>query len=293
MRLATVIANHGAELLAIADDDGTQLSLPGSRRFGLIVVGDQIEISGSVGRWRIEKRLERQSTLARTDRNGTAKPLAANISRLIVVCAPLPSFDLLLIDQYLVAAAQIGASAVLVINKADLLSGELATQAAEISAIYRALDIPVITCKARHPNSLTELQQVLAGEVSIMVGQSGVGKSTLLSQLLNNPQIRTGALSEQSGLGRHTTTVTAWYPLAGGGAIIDSAGVRQFGLEHLPEADIQRGFSEIQAAAADCRFNNCQHDREPACAVKVAVKTTQIHPSRFANFTELRSRSGS
>ena len=132
------------------------------------------------------------------------------------------------------------------------------------------------------------LTERLHDHVSILVGQSGVGKSSLLNQLIPDLDVRTGELSRQSGLGRHTTSVTTWFELPGGGAIIDSAGVRQFSLEHIPQADIQAGFVEISDAAQYCKFADCSHQHEPDCAVQQALADKQISTRRFEHFTEMR-----
>ncbi len=290
MRQARVIANHGAEIL-VMDSDGTRQTVASSRKHGLLVVGDEVALTGTGAETKVDQVLERKTTLARTDRNGSAKPLAANITQLVIVCAPLPSFDLLLIDQYLVAAHAIGTKALLVINKADLLTNELLAAADSIDTIYAGIGVPVLRCSAIQRSSIADLQHALHGQISIFVGQSGVGKSTLLAGLVDDPDIRTGEISEQSGLGRHTTTVAVWYDLGDGGAIIDSAGVRQFGLDHLPQVDIQSGFSDIAKAAVNCKFNDCKHLLEPGCAVKAQMDVQTIHESRFNNFCKLRDRS--
>jgi ribosome biogenesis GTPase len=290
MRRARVIANHGAELL-LKDADGSRLSVTGKRKHGLIVVGDEVALKGDGASVQIDELLDRDTTLARTDRNGVAKPLAANVTQLVIVCAPLPAFDLLLIDQYLVAASAIGVGAVLVVNKVDLLTNESQPMADTVNRLYRDIGTTVLNCSAQQPDTIAPLRRALQDQVSILVGQSGVGKSTLLTSLVDDPDIRTGAISEQSGLGRHTTTVAVWYDLRDGGAIIDSAGVRQFGLDHLQAVDIQSGFREIATAAVDCRFNDCMHLQEPGCAVREQLDQQRIHASRFNNFCKLRDRS--
>ena len=133
MRRARVIANHGAELL-IRQPDGSRVNVASRRKHGLIVVGDEVTLKGSGASLQIDELLDRRTTLARTDRTGAAKPLAANVTQLVIVCAPLPAFDLLLIDQYLVAAAAIGVDAVLVLNKADLLTNETQAAADSVNA---------------------------------------------------------------------------------------------------------------------------------------------------------------
>jgi len=133
---------------------------------------------------------------------------------------------------------------------------------------------------------------VLADEASILVGQSGVGKSSILNSVLPTVDVKTGGLSDISGLGKHTTTVTNWYDLPHGGAIIDSPGVRQFALEHLEQIDIQSGFKEIASFAMTCKFNDCSHVHEPNCAVLEAMEDGSIDVTRYEHFRALLQSEG-
>jgi ribosome biogenesis GTPase len=296
---ALVIANFGADV-DLLTERGDRVTATPLKKLGMLVTGDRVvvEIDGSTAR--VREREERRTTLSRTDRNGKLKPVAANLTQLVVVTAPAPPFDPMLIDRYLVAARQIGVDVTIVINKTDLLddggndtpdNSSSAAQADAIETLYTGIGYPVLRTCLSNGDGVNALIERLHDHVSILVGQSGVGKSSLLNRLIPDLDVRTGALSSQSGLGRHTTSVTTWFALPDGGAIIDSAGVRQFSLDHIPHADIQSGFIEISEAAQHCKFNNCTHQHEPECAVQEALKAQQISPQRFEHFTVLRESS--
>ena len=284
---ARVIANHGAEL-TLRTSSGKKITATSKKKLGLVVTGDlvlwQAEEHGTV---RVIDILERAGTLARTDRQGHAKPIATNISQVLVVTAPKPPFDTLLLDRYCVAASDIGVDIGIIINKTDLLDTSSRETANEIEHLYNGLGYPVARCCTKEPNGLAQVMKLLENKVSILVGQSGVGKSSILNALLPQQEIKTGSLSSNSGLGRHTTTVTNWYELANNGAIIDSPGVRQFSIEHLDSVDIQAGFREISDHAGQCKFNDCTHQHEPDCAVLSALSNGSIHKDRYQHFLQL------
>jgi ribosome biogenesis GTPase len=302
-----VIANRGADLL-VRDHTDTYYTAVPQKKLGLVVCGDKVhcerpdqpddsenaEKTSAESPHKIAVRVSkvepRSSVLARTDRRRQPKAIAANVTQLVVVTAPKPPFDPLLIDRYTIAAHHMNVSLLLVINKADLISDAGADdQADAIETLYSNIGYPVIRCSCETGEGLDALAQALAQQTAILVGQSGVGKSSLLSKLLPEASIRTGALSEISGLGRHTTTVTTWYDLANGGTIIDSAGVRQFSLEHLSGVDIQAGFVEIQKLSHDCRFRDCTHQHEPDCAVLEALEHGKLSAERYRHFISIRS----
>lgn len=291
---ARVIANFGSDV-ELLTDDGERITATPLKRLGMLVCGDRVTVELSTQGGSVSARVceldERLTTLSRTDRNGKIKPVAANLTHLVVVTAPAPPFDPMLIDRYTVAAQHIGADVTVLINKTDLLTGDSAAQADNIESLYSSIGYHVMRCCLSNGEGVQELTARLHDHVSILVGQSGVGKSSLLNCLIPDLDVRTGELSRQSGLGRHTTSVTTWFGLPGGGAIIDSAGVRQFSLEHIPQADIQAGFIEISDAAQYCKFGDCSHQHEPECAVQEALTGKQISASRFEHFTELRQSS--
>lgn len=284
---ARVVANHGAEL-TLRTSSGESITATQKKKLGLVVTGDLVRWQAEDhGIARVIEVMPRKSTLARTDRQGHAKPIATNISQVLVVTAPKPPFDTLLLDRYCVAASNIGADISIVINKTDLLDEATNETAAHIESLYTSLGYKVARCCVKESGGLTAVEALLSNQISILVGQSGVGKSSILDTLMPEEGIKTGSLSDNSGLGRHTTTVTNWYDLSNGGAIIDSPGVRLFSLEHLESVDIQAGFVEIADHAAYCKFNDCSHQHEPDCAVLAALENEQIDKGRYAHFLEL------
>jgi len=284
---ARVTANFGANLL-LQSSNGEPLTAPARKKFGLVVCGDTVTYETDADQARVTGVLPRTSTLSRTDRRGLEKPIAANITCLVAVTAPHPPFDLLLIDQYSIAARHIGVELLIVINKVDALDEDTEATATDIETVYRGIGYSVVRCSTKTGEGLPALKAALDSQTSILVGQSGVGKSSLLSSLLPDRDIRVGALSEASGLGKHTTTVTTWFDLPDGGAIIDSAGVRQFGLDHLDAVDLQSGFREIAGLSQYCKFNDCQHLQEPECAVRLALAESRLSPRRLEHFLALR-----
>jgi len=281
-----VVANYGSELV-LMDQNGQFRTATPTKKLGLLVCGDLVTCQLNDGVNRVTNVEARTSTLARTDRQGREKAIAANITQLVAVTAPKPPFDPLLIDQYAIAANHIDVDLAIIINKTDLLDDTTARDADELEKIYSEIGYQVI----RHNNTATDttdLHAHLSDQVSILVGQSGVGKSSLLKQLLPDEDIKTGALSKLSGLGRHTTTVTTWFELPNGGAIIDSAGVRQFSLDHLSEVDTQAGFKEISKLSEQCKFNDCKHIHEPQCAVLDALTENRIAQLRYDNYLQMR-----
>lgn len=257
------------------------------KKLGLLVCGDRVTCETDQSVNRVTSVEKRSSTLARTDRTGKEKAIAANITQLIAVTAPKPPFDPLLIDRYAVAANHIKVQFSIIINKTDLLDEASSKAADSLERIYSDIGYQV-TRYNKHTGNIAELEALLADQVSILVGQSGVGKSSLLKQLLPDENIKVGALSDLSGLGKHTTTVTTWFDLPNGGAIIDSAGVRQFALDHVADVDLQAGFREIGQLATGCKFNDCRHIHEPQCDVLAALADNRLARQRYDNFQRMR-----
>ncbi len=270
------------------DENQKYLTASPLKKLGLLVCGDIVGYYHEGGINRVTSVLERSGTLSRTDRRGQAKPVAANITQLVAVTAPKPPFDPLLLDRYTVAARHIDVDLLIVINKVDALDDETRETAQHLQDTYHEIGYRVIRCSTKTLQGIDELRHQLAGQVSILVGQSGVGKSSLLAELLPEQEIKVGALSENSGLGKHTTTVTTWFNLPDGGAMIDSAGVRQFGLDHLNDFDLQLGFKEICELATSCRFNDCKHTIEPDCAVLKALEDQSLAQQRYNHFIRMR-----
>lgn len=254
------------------------------------VCGDEVLIrepsqsSGDVAK--VVSVLPRRSLFARTDSRGRTEPLAANLTLLIVIIAPVPEPDLYIADRYLAGAALAGISGALVVNKSELpRAGEEDFQAGVND--YERAGYTVLRLSAKHDPSVEAIRALLAGASGMLVGQSGVGKSTLTNRLAPESERATRSLSDSTGEGRHTTVSTALFRLPGGGELIDSPGVRDFAPPPVEDAMIQVGWPEILKLAPQCRFNNCLHVREPGCAVLEAVAAETISARRYESYKRL------
>lgn len=231
----------------------------------------------------------RRTELARLNMRGESERIAANLSQLVAVLAPLPAPDFTLCDRYLAAAEWAGLRAVIAANKSDL--PDMAALRPRL-ALYRGLGYDVVETSKREADGAAGLACLLAGHTSVLVGQSGVGKSSLINLLVPGVEAEVQAVSEATEQGRHTTTASTLYHLPDGGDLIDSPGVRDFAPPLPPAAGIASGFREIAAAATGCRFNDCAHLQEPACAVRAAVASGSIAAERLASYHQLLRLAG-
>ncbi|HIE56312.1 MAG TPA: small ribosomal subunit biogenesis GTPase RsgA [Chromatiaceae bacterium] len=283
-REGRVIRRHGQNLL-VRDEEGHDHHCLFRQNLGDIVCGDRVLWQPADNdQGVVVALLPRDTVLPRQDYSGREKPLAANITQLVVVLASKPEPTGFLTDQYLVAAELMGVKALITLNKSDLLSGDELKRFQQRFAHYRRIGYSVITVSARRQHGLNPLMERLEGETSILVGQSGVGKSSLINVLLPRQLEAVGELSEASGLGRHTTSATTLHFLENGGEIIDSPGVRSFRLGRVDRRELERGFREFAPFLGQCRFSNCTHRQEPGCALREAVERGGIHPQRLENF---------
>lgn len=230
---------------------------------------------------------ERDSLLERPDADNQLKPVAANINQIMVVAAPLPALDSDLINRYLVAAEITHIPPVLVINKIDLLDSRSLQKLKARLKVYEDIGYTLIYASVKQEHGLDDLISHLKDRTSILVGQSGVGKSSLIQALLPKEELRVGALSATSGLGRHTTTTTRLYHFSVGGELIDSPGVRAFRLGHASKAQLTDGFIEFSPYQGRCKFKDCQHKVEPDCAILTAVEDGKISRERYDSYQRI------
>lgn len=235
----------------------------------------------------IEAVLPRDNEIARPDYYDGMKIMAANISRIIIVSAVLPKLSLNIIDRYLVICETAKIPAVIVLNKADLLDERERLETENLLAIYQNIGYQTLLISAKSGENMENLTSLLAQGTSIFVGQSGVGKSSLINYFLPQVNAQVGDVSEISGLGQHTTTVSKLYHLPQGGDLIDSPGIREFGLWHLQPDQITKGYREFHYFLGACKFRDCKHAQDPECALRLAVEQGKIHPLRFENYHRL------
>ena len=235
----------------------------------------------------IEAVHERSSVLSRPDVYDGIKPIAANISQILIVSSVLPAFNADIIDRYLVAAEQTGITPVIVLNKIDLLDSDNQEKIAAQLQIYQDIGYQVIHASNETAQGIEIIRSQLTDHTSIFVGQSGVGKSTLVNSLMPELELITKSVSENSGLGQHTTTVARLYHFDDGGDLIDSPGIREFGLWHLTPEQVCHGFIEFSEFLGSCKFRDCKHQKDPGCALIAAAEQKQIHPARFTSFQKI------
>lgn len=227
----------------------------------------------------------RHSELVRPDFYDGVKPVAANVDQIVIISAVLPELSFNIIDRYLVACEATKIKPIIVLNKIDLLDKQKKQEIEQQFLIYTKIGYQVLFVSCQSQQGIESLQKVLDGKISILVGQSGVGKSSIINLLLpHNQATLTGEVSEISGLGQHTTTSTRLYHLPNGGDIIDSPGIREFGLWHLEPEQVIAGFVEFDDYLGGCQFRDCNHLDTPGCLLQKAVAQGAIAPSRLDNY---------
>lgn len=291
---ALVLASFGQALLVEAAD-GRTFRCTARRKTGPVVAGDRVVCRATRRDDAIVTEvLPRASLLSRPDRHGRLRPVCANIDQLVVVAAVRAEpaargerFNTALVDRYTVAAELLGITPLLVINKIDLLGETLPGDVDSMVREYRALGYDVAYTSAKTTKGTNGLRSALRGRASAFVGESGVGKSSLIQILLPDMELRIGELSEGSGAGRHTTTTTMLFHLPEGGDLIDSPGVREFRLWHLEPGDLGRGFREFSEHLGACKYRDCLHTGEPDCAVAAAVARGLITQRRMDSYLDI------
>ena len=260
---------------------------------GSLVTGDKVT-------YRMDKNelgvvvsiLPRESELSRPNPYNEIKPVAANIDFIVLVVACEPVVHPNLIDRYLVAAENCNIEPIILLNKTDLLDEKSGPYMRNMLADYEKLGYQTMTLSIKQEDGLEELKQKLNGRISVFVGQSGVGKSSLIQVLLPKQELKVGPLSVASKKGRHTTTTARLYHFPAGGDLIDSPGIREFGLWHMEPDDVLYGFKELRDMIGHCKFRDCQHELEPKCAIRESLEEGKISQLRFDSYKRILSTLG-
>jgi ribosome biogenesis GTPase / thiamine phosphate phosphatase len=287
-REGRVVASHGRDALVLDAATGRTIHCRLQGRRLAVVCGDRVRWASARtegGAGVVVEVLPRASLLARISARGDAEPVAANLTQLVAVVAPLPSPDFGLCDRYLAAAEWCGLSACVVANKSDLDGAEAALGRA--LADYARIGYATAWSSKRRDDGVAALAARLAGQTSVLVGQSGVGKSSLTNRLVPGVEAAVDEVSRATETGRHTTSTASLYALPTGGELIDSPGVRDFSPPLPAPRGVAGGFREIAAEAPGCRFRDCLHRREPGCAVRAACECGRIAARRLESYQRL------
>ena len=276
-----IVAAYGKHFIAELDDQRRVTCVTRGKKTG-VACGDHVEIAPtSPDQGVIERIAPRTSLLYRSDLF-REKIIAANVDQIVIVVAAVPSFYEELINRCLVAAESVGIRALIVLNKTDLPE---TAAARETLALYETLGYPLLPLCARQ--AVTPLNAHLLGQTSVLVGQSGMGKSTLINALLPEARAREGEVSTALDSGKHTTTHARMYRIDSNSGLIDCPGVQAFGLHHLSFGGIEQGFVEFAKYLGQCRFRDCHHKHEPGCALRDAVAAGEIDARRLELFQQI------
>lgn len=283
---ATVITHYGNEIL-IQTRAGECLRAIPRQHLPALATGDRVHYApGESSHAIIDDVAPRHGILSRVTKN-QEKLVAVNIDKVLIVSAARPALKTGLIDRYLVACEHAGLAATILYNKIDLLdAAQLENTKAEL-AVYSEIGYPVLYLSAKTGAGIDNLVHSLAGKTSILVGHSAVGKSSLIKALIPEASPRIGKVSHATKKGRHTTTHTEIYQLANAGLIIDSPGIREFGLKPMAPQQLALGFREFVPWLGHCKFRDCTHTTEPGCAILQAVANGNISTARIESYQAL------
>ncbi len=256
-----------------------------------LVTGDQVVWRAGDSTGVITAVLPRTSQLERPDSRGNIRTVVANIDNIMIVVAPEPEAHHELIDRYLVASEQHKITPMIVLNKADL-NAEQVKSVSNLLAPYQDIGYVAFQVSAKSGLGIGELVTRLTNKTSVFVGQSGVGKSSIINALCPPANAKVGKLSAAKAKGRHTTTTADLYLLSDGGSIIDSPGIREFGLMHLDRQQLAQGFIEFRPFLGQCRFRNCSHKNDPGCALRAACKEGSISAQRLDSYHRISQSLG-
>lgn len=282
----TVVAAHGRRY-RVELDRGGSLTCATRGRKSDVACGDRVQVLGTGHDTGVIESVEKRRTLFYRSDARRQKLIAANVSQVVVVVSGRPAHSPELVDRCLVGAEHAGIAALIAVNKSDLPETE---KVFEDLYVYRELGYPVVPLSAKR--DLSPIAARLEGHTSVLVGQSGMGKSTIINGLLPNASARTAEISTALGTGRHTTTHAELYHLDAGSHIIDSPGLQEFGLHHLSPPDAAHAYVEFRPWLGSCRFRDCAHLTEPGCAVSDAAARGLISDARLASYRRLAGELG-
>lgn len=287
----TIVTRFG-KVADVEDEQGQIYRCDIRRTLKSIVTGDKViwrKAQNSAEKGIIEALHLRQNELARPDFYDGIKVIAANIDQVLILSALEPELSFNMIDRYLIACEQSELKPFIVLNKIELMKPEDKPEIDNRFAYYRQLGYQTCLISCETGENISELQAILNHKTSILVGQSGVGKSSLLQKLepQTNEIVQVGEISSASKLGQHTTTASRLYHLKNGGDLIDSPGVREFGLWHLSKNEILNGFIELSEFLKDCQFRDCNHLTDKNCGILKAVGNNKIAKWRYENFVRI------
>jgi ribosome biogenesis GTPase len=271
-----VVAAFGRHYLVALDGGGFVRCVPRGKK-SLVACGDRVRLKPTASGEGVIEDIGPRTTLFLRAAPHRRKLIAANATQVAVICAGEPSLADELVARVLVAAESQSIKALLVLNKSDL-SAPTATARERLAPFAHAGYTVLELCAKR---DVAPLRARLEGETTVLIGQSGMGKSTIVNALAPEADAATREISRFLDSGRHTTTATRLYRIDAAAAIVDSPGVQEFGLAHLSPAEITHGFPELRPLAGRCRFTDCRHRTEPACAVRAAVDGGQVPPRRL------------
>lgn len=282
---ATVISHYGNEILFLTNTGERLRGVP-RQHLPPLATGDRIYYeSDNNGLAIISNVAKRHGVLTRSIKNQD-KLVAVNIDQVLIVSASRPLMKIGLIDRYLVASELAGLRAIIIFNKIDLLDKSALANVREQLALYNDIGYPVFYLSAKNDEGIDNFRQSLANNTSVLVGHSAVGKSSLIKALIPGSAPRIGDVSK-SNKGRHTTTHTELYDLPQHGIIIDSPGVREFGLKPVDAGQLAWGFREFQPYISHCRFRDCTHMHEPGCAINIALGNGNLSEERVMSYRNI------
>lgn len=284
-----LVSRYGEQADIIHLSDGNKYRCYLRQNLGNPITGDHVIFRlAADNKGIVEVIKERKSLLQRPSQHQGLKPVVANIDHIFVVIAPLPDFSSILLDRYLIAIQDAGIDATIIANKWELEDEIQRQHIKEQLSIYQKLGYPLIQLSTKANIGMENLKQAAHHKKSILVGQSGVGKSSIINLLFPEQASHVNTVSENSRLGQHTTTASSLFHFKHcEGFIIDSPGIREFGLWHLKNQSIAHGFIEFQQYIGGCKFRDCKHINEPGCNIVAATKTGHINKQRWENYCKI------